>query len=424
MIHDRNRSVVEALDRVIRYAPAEAQAMIDRGEVFTARRMFATLGGKARKQFIHGEPWLDGVPGFMRAGVLVAFHFYVWACFWELSGAPKTPEDDAYVLRLTSAPPGPAEHSARRIRKPLCSCRVAARSSPMSRLPGGCRERVPRRVGCTSSIPGSNSPTATSASTKAGHAPSVCLLPGGHRRGPAPSATHRNRLPGLLRGRRRRDRAVPPRVRGHRSWPLRRYRRRRLRDREQLREPRSQPRLPRTLRRRRFRTRSTPGAASTPPTPTPGPIRRRPSTRSSLVKTSMTAIIQAPVHRRDRCPLDRHRRQRLLGLGGASRCVQPRIVVIETHTEHRLEDVCAPYRPDFDWRRVEPGELVGASPAAMRRLGLQLGYRLVGGNRFGFNAFFVRDDLAADLLPAIEVEELLHHDWNREPSDSTPKRTG
>ena len=43
MIHDRNRSVVEALDRVIRYAPAEAQAMIDRGEVFTARRMFATL---------------------------------------------------------------------------------------------------------------------------------------------------------------------------------------------------------------------------------------------------------------------------------------------------------------------------------------------------------------------------------------------
>ena len=102
MIHDRNRSVVEAVDRVIRYAPAEAQAMIDRGETFTARRMFATLSGKARKQFIHGEPWLDGVPGFMRAGVLVAFHFYVWACFWELSGAPKTAEDDAYVLRITA----------------------------------------------------------------------------------------------------------------------------------------------------------------------------------------------------------------------------------------------------------------------------------------------------------------------------------
>lgn len=102
MIHDRNRSVVEALDRVVRYAPAEAQAMIDRGEVFTARRMFATLGGKARKQFLHGEPWRDGVPGVIRASVLVAFHFYVWACFWERSGRPKTAADDSYVLRLVA----------------------------------------------------------------------------------------------------------------------------------------------------------------------------------------------------------------------------------------------------------------------------------------------------------------------------------
>jgi hypothetical protein len=100
MIHERNRSVVEALDRVVRYAPAEAQAMIDRGEVFTARRMFATLGGKARKQFVHGEPWRDGVPGIIRASVLVAFHFYVWACFWERAGAQKTAADDAYVLRV------------------------------------------------------------------------------------------------------------------------------------------------------------------------------------------------------------------------------------------------------------------------------------------------------------------------------------
>ena len=100
MIHDRNRSVVEALDRVMRYAPAEAQAMVDRGEVFTARRMFATLGEKARKQFLYGEPWRDGVPGIIRASVLVAFHFYVWACFWDRSGRQKTAADDLYVLRL------------------------------------------------------------------------------------------------------------------------------------------------------------------------------------------------------------------------------------------------------------------------------------------------------------------------------------
>jgi len=118
MIHDRNRSVVEALDRVVRYAPAEAQAMVDRGEVFTARRMFSTLGAKVRKQFIHGEPWHDGVPGIIRASVLVAFDFYVWACFWERSGAHKTAADDAYVLRM-AAPLRALRSLYRLLRAPL-----------------------------------------------------------------------------------------------------------------------------------------------------------------------------------------------------------------------------------------------------------------------------------------------------------------
>jgi hypothetical protein len=105
-------------------------------------------------------------------------------------------------------------------------------------------------------------------------------------------------------------------------------------------------------------------------------------------------------------------------------CVEPRIVVIEIHPEYRHEDVCAPYRADFDWRQAEPDEPVGASPAAMKRLGEQLGYRLVGGNRFGFNAFFHRDDLAAGLVPAIGVEGLLRHDWNRRPDDRSSPGPG
>jgi hypothetical protein len=102
--------------------------------------------------------------------------------------------------------------------------------------------------------------------------------------------------------------------------------------------------------------------------------------------------------------------------------VTPRLVVVETHPEHGLEDVCAPYRPDFDWRRAAADEPVGASPAAMVRLGERLGYRLVGGNRFGFNACFLRDDLAADLVPAIGVEELLRHDWSRPSGAAAPDR--
>jgi glycosyltransferase involved in cell wall biosynthesis len=100
IVHDRNRTIPEALDRALRYAPAEAQAMIDRGETFTARRMLATLAAKTRKQFVYGEPWRDGMPGLLRATVLVAFHFYVWACFWQLSGARRTSEDDALLRRI------------------------------------------------------------------------------------------------------------------------------------------------------------------------------------------------------------------------------------------------------------------------------------------------------------------------------------
>jgi glycosyltransferase involved in cell wall biosynthesis len=103
MIHERNRTVAEAIERALRYAPAEAQAMVDAGQVFTARAMLRTLTGKAYKQFVVARPWREGVPGFLRAGILVAFHFYVWAAFWQLSGAKRTPDDDRVMRRLGNA---------------------------------------------------------------------------------------------------------------------------------------------------------------------------------------------------------------------------------------------------------------------------------------------------------------------------------
>jgi hypothetical protein len=100
LVHDRNRTIPEALDRAIRYAPAEAQALIDSGEIFTARKMFLRLARKARKQYVEARAFDDGVPGFVRATVLVTFHFYVWASFWQLSGAKRTPADDRFVRRV------------------------------------------------------------------------------------------------------------------------------------------------------------------------------------------------------------------------------------------------------------------------------------------------------------------------------------
>jgi glycosyltransferase involved in cell wall biosynthesis len=100
IIHDRNRNVAEAVERIIRYAPAQAQSMIDAGEVFTAADMLRTLTGKSYRQFVHAESLRDGVPGLLRAVILVNFHFYVWAAFWQQSGATRTEADDRLLLRI------------------------------------------------------------------------------------------------------------------------------------------------------------------------------------------------------------------------------------------------------------------------------------------------------------------------------------
>jgi glycosyltransferase involved in cell wall biosynthesis len=100
LVHDRNRNIPEAIDRVRRYAPAQAQAMIDAGEVFTARRMLLTLGEKLYRHFVVARALRDGVPGLMRAGLLVAFHLYVWAAFWHQSGARRAAADDRLLRRL------------------------------------------------------------------------------------------------------------------------------------------------------------------------------------------------------------------------------------------------------------------------------------------------------------------------------------
>lgn len=123
IVHERSRSIPEVLDRVVRYAPLQAQSMIDRGETFTARRMLGALGEGLYRHLLLGRAWRDGVPGLVRAGVLVAFKFYVWAAFWHLSGVGRTPEDDRTVRRFGAVLEGPraalglASRAARVVRR-------------------------------------------------------------------------------------------------------------------------------------------------------------------------------------------------------------------------------------------------------------------------------------------------------------------
>jgi hypothetical protein len=89
--------------------------------------------------------------------------------------------------------------------------------------------------------------------------------------------------------------------------------------------------------------------------------------------------------------------------------ITPRIVIIETQVERGLEEWVAPYDETFRWSDGAEG---GASLTAMDALARRLGYRLVGANRFGFNIFFVRSDVAT-ALPELAPADLLRHRRNR-----------
>lgn len=97
--------------------------------------------------------------------------------------------------------------------------------------------------------------------------------------------------------------------------------------------------------------------------------------------------------------------------------ISPRVVVIEYQDIIGPErSITIPYQPDFSLRHYDVNakhnNYVGASLRAMVNLGLEKGYRLVAVNNYGFNAFFVRDSLARDLLPEIPVEDGFPHPWN------------
>jgi hypothetical protein len=74
--------------------------------------------------------------------------------------------------------------------------------------------------------------------------------------------------------------------------------------------------------------------------------------------------------------------------------VRPRVVVIEYNAGLRPPmSVTVPYQPN---RSSDGTNFFGASLEALVRLGQAKGYRIVGCNISGSNAFFVRSDLCAD----------------------------
>lgn len=98
-------------------------------------------------------------------------------------------------------------------------------------------------------------------------------------------------------------------------------------------------------------------------------------------------------------------------------CIRPRIVVVECNKIWGPDEaVTVPYRADFREYGETRSGYHGASPAAFVKLGREKGYRLVGCQRYGFNAFFLRDDTGRDVFPEIPAAACYAHPF-AQPAD-------
>ncbi len=88
--------------------------------------------------------------------------------------------------------------------------------------------------------------------------------------------------------------------------------------------------------------------------------------------------------------------------------VNPKVVIIETHNEFGLNDIVVPYEANSKCSKKHP-IYHGASPTAMVKLANKKGYRLVGANELGFNFIFIKNGIADDLIPEVNVETVLTH---------------
>lgn len=90
----------------------------------------------------------------------------------------------------------------------------------------------------------------------------------------------------------------------------------------------------------------------------------------------------------------------------AIRCIRPRVVVLEFNAVLGPDRALTlPYDPEFRLDFSQQPYKCGGSLPAFVKLGHEKGYRLIGANALGFNAFFVRNDIGLDLLPELTPHE-------------------
>jgi len=96
-------------------------------------------------------------------------------------------------------------------------------------------------------------------------------------------------------------------------------------------------------------------------------------------------------------------------------CIKPRLVVIEYNSFFGPKLSCTiPYNPKFIWDYEKKRSYYGASLKALEKLGRKKKYTLVGVDKNGVNAFFVRNDLAKNINLKSKKSEDVFIDNKRE----------
>lgn len=97
--------------------------------------------------------------------------------------------------------------------------------------------------------------------------------------------------------------------------------------------------------------------------------------------------------------------------------ISPRLCVFETHNIVPGDlALTIPYEPYFDYtaQPEHQRDFRSVSLAAMVKLSREKGYRLIGAHRYGFNAFFLRNDIAADLFPEVTIDQVHDNPYTTE----------
>lgn len=95
--------------------------------------------------------------------------------------------------------------------------------------------------------------------------------------------------------------------------------------------------------------------------------------------------------------------------------IRPRVIVLEFNDILGKEKALTiPYDPKFVAKFTKYGpSYSGASIKAFTKLMKRKGYRLVGVERYGFNAFFVLNGIGDKVLPAVKTSACLNHPKNQ-----------